>query len=121
MRRRKVVKALVKKYKPDTVITFGPEGLTGHNDHKAIARWASLGVDGTDIKLYRVVHTKRQYVEFFKKLDDELNVFFNIGSPPIVDEANADILLLLDNETINKKINAIKAQKVPIFINVPRI
>lgn len=30
--------------RPDTVITFGPDGLTGHPDHCAVSRWTSLAV-----------------------------------------------------------------------------
>jgi LmbE family N-acetylglucosaminyl deacetylase len=30
--------------RPDTVITFGPDGLTGHPDHRAVSRWTSLAV-----------------------------------------------------------------------------
>ncbi len=104
------VRKLIDKYQPDTVITFGPEGLTGHSDHKAVARWASLGVDGTDIKLYRVVHTQTQMESYLQELDSKLNVFFNIDKPPTVNEEDADILLTLDAEHISMKIDALKAQ-----------
>lgn len=30
--------------RPDTVITFGPDGLTGHPDHRAVSRWTALAV-----------------------------------------------------------------------------
>lgn len=26
--------------RPDTIVTFGPDGLTGHADHRAISRWS---------------------------------------------------------------------------------
>lgn len=29
---------------PDTVVTFGPDGLTGHLDHRAVARWTAEAV-----------------------------------------------------------------------------
>lgn len=31
----KTVAAAIKKYKPDLIITFGPDGITGHRDHIA--------------------------------------------------------------------------------------
>jgi LmbE family N-acetylglucosaminyl deacetylase len=30
--------------RPDTVVTFGPDGLTGHLDHCAVARWTAEAV-----------------------------------------------------------------------------
>jgi len=33
--------------RPDTVVTFGPDGLTGHLDHRAVARWTAEAVRRT--------------------------------------------------------------------------
>ena len=35
---------LIQQYKPDSVLTFGPDGMTGHDDHKTISRWASKAI-----------------------------------------------------------------------------
>jgi LmbE family N-acetylglucosaminyl deacetylase len=32
---------LVSEVRPDTVVTFGPDGMTGHDDHRAISRWTT--------------------------------------------------------------------------------
>ena len=29
------------RFAPDTVVTFGPEGMTGHADHRAISAWVT--------------------------------------------------------------------------------
>ena len=29
--------------RPDTVVTFGPDGFTGHPDHRTVSRWVDLG------------------------------------------------------------------------------
>jgi len=39
----KIVK-LIRQYKPQVVVTFGPEGIYGHFDHLVIHRWASAAV-----------------------------------------------------------------------------
>ncbi len=36
--------ALVDEVRPDTVVTFGPDGFTGHTDHRAVSHWTDLGV-----------------------------------------------------------------------------
>ena len=33
------VEALIRDVRPDVVVTFGPDGLTGHPDHVAVSRW----------------------------------------------------------------------------------
>src|SRR5262245_34607172 len=30
---------LLRDVQPDTIVTFGPEGMTGHPDHRAVSRW----------------------------------------------------------------------------------
>src|SRR4029079_7138722 len=35
---------LVAQIRPDTVLTFGPDGLTGHPDHQAVSAWAGAAV-----------------------------------------------------------------------------
>src|SRR5690606_23651019 len=34
------IAALVAAVDPDTVLTFGPDGMTGHPDHRTVSRWA---------------------------------------------------------------------------------
>ena len=35
------IAALINDIRPQTVVTFGPDGLTGHRDHRAVSRWVS--------------------------------------------------------------------------------
>jgi LmbE family N-acetylglucosaminyl deacetylase len=35
------VRRVLAEVRPDTVITFGPDGMTGHDDHRAISRWTT--------------------------------------------------------------------------------
>jgi len=40
---RAIVELLATR-RPDTVVTFGADGLTGHPDHRAVSRWVSAAV-----------------------------------------------------------------------------
>jgi LmbE family N-acetylglucosaminyl deacetylase len=31
----------IDRVRPDLIVTFGPDGLTGHGDHRAVSRWAT--------------------------------------------------------------------------------
>ncbi|MEA2508479.1 MAG: N-acetyl-D-myo-inositol-2-amino-2-deoxy-alpha-D-glucopyranoside deacetylase, partial [Actinomycetota bacterium] len=37
--------ALFDEVQPDTVLTFGPDGMTGHPDHKAISGWTTAAFE----------------------------------------------------------------------------
>lgn len=36
------LRAIIDRVRPDTVLTFGPDGFTGHPDHVAVGEWAAL-------------------------------------------------------------------------------
>jgi LmbE family N-acetylglucosaminyl deacetylase len=35
------LEAIIDEVRPDTILTFGPDGYTGHDDHRAISRWVT--------------------------------------------------------------------------------
>ncbi len=36
---------IVREFRPQVVVTFGPDGIYGHYDHIAVHRWATIAVD----------------------------------------------------------------------------
>ena len=50
------VVALLRELKPQVVITFGPDGISGHPDHVAVSRWVTAAFDAAGVaqKLYYV-------------------------------------------------------------------
>lgn len=79
---RRVVE-LMTEVQPDTVLTFGPDGMTGHDDHRAASRWATdafarVGKPGAAL-LYA---TKTPgWLGRFRAPLDELNVFMGAEPP----------------------------------------
>lgn len=51
---------------PDTIVTFGPDGITGHPDHVAVARWAERAWDrtGRTARLLQVANSEAKAAEF---------------------------------------------------------
>jgi LmbE family N-acetylglucosaminyl deacetylase len=41
------IRRVIETFKPDTVLAFGPDGMTGHSDHRATSRWATAAVGAT--------------------------------------------------------------------------
>lgn len=107
----KLVSQFIDKYAPDTILTFGGDGFTGHEDHKAVHRWVNKAVKLADHKpnVYNAVCTESQYQDHLCDLDKKLNIFFNLSEPKLVDESVCDINFYLTAELSELKYQAIRA------------
>lgn len=96
---------------PDTVLTFGPEGLTGHPDHMAVSEWTADAFDRfapTGARLYYAVHSTDWLREFGPALEP-YNVFAP-GLPPTLPRDEIEISFLFDGELAELKVAALRAQ-----------
>ncbi len=100
---------LIEKYQPDTIMTFGRDGMTGHTDHCCVSCWVdeAVGISGFAPQIYHAVHTVEQYQTHLKYMDEELNIFFNINEPVILPEEDCDLLLKLDDNLKSIKLQAL--------------
>jgi LmbE family N-acetylglucosaminyl deacetylase len=87
-----LVAAVLESRRPDTVVTFGPDGLTGHLDHCAVSRWTAEAVrlvcPGTRVLCPSLTP---QMVAADRDVDDRFDVYA-AGLPT----AHADEQLALD-------------------------
>lgn len=92
----------IKCYQPDTILTFGPDGLTGHPDHKAVSRWVDRAISHStkDIRVFHAVIAQEQFDMYLKKADDKLNIFFNIPMPPLVPLSKCDLYFCCDEKSM---------------------
>ncbi|MBP7806985.1 PIG-L family deacetylase [Candidatus Saccharibacteria bacterium] len=107
------IRGHIMQEKPDTIVTFGPTGSTGHPDHIAVSTWTSQAVsqlpDDQRPTIYHSVHSKQWYEGSGKKLDAQFNIFFRTNKPPLVDEDLTDIGLRLSKKWCNVKLTALHA------------
>jgi LmbE family N-acetylglucosaminyl deacetylase len=102
----------LEQYQPDTVITFPPDGLTGHPDHVAVSRWAGSALKACRPKmpgLYYGVNTTAQYDDCFQAMHEKLNIYFNVQKPCLIAEEVCDLRLDLTGEQTEQKCRALKA------------
>lgn len=103
------IKEFIDRYNPNTILTFGPEGMTGHDDHCCVSGWVSLATqDIAGIDVYQAVLLRQDY-EAGREMSDKYNFFFNIDQPPLVEEGECDILFKLPDEVLIKKYQALLA------------
>ena len=97
---------------PDTVLTFGPDGYTGHPDHQAVAAWTAAAVDRLarpGIRLLQAAAGERRSRQWHD-LNERLGVF-EPGYPITVPDDRLAIDLVLDRDTAARKVRALAAQE----------
>lgn len=99
--------------RPDTVVTFGPDGLTGHPDHRAVSRWVDGAVDraaDSSGPRPRVLHTAVTAAIAATGADvDERFGVYDPGLPTIHDGRDIAVHLDLDGPWLHRKIEALRA------------
>lgn len=98
-------------YAPDTIITFAPDGSTGHPDHMAVSRWARLAAEraAPRARVLFAVDTVEEYEAYLRELDEKFNIYFNVDAPSPVPKQKCDIVLCLTPEIAARKFDALAA------------
>jgi LmbE family N-acetylglucosaminyl deacetylase len=93
---------------PDTILTFAPDGQTGHPDHIAVHRWTVEAVRRTGIGTLHVVANTQEW------LDDHLAQWIELGAivgePPVAWTGPLSIDIALTGDFLSRKYAALSAQ-----------
>lgn len=108
-----VVLEHLRRVEADTVLTFGPDGMTGHPDHQAVSAWTSEAVaqaraqDGRGTRLAHATYVP-EWVDTYKARLDAFNVFMAPGTPPVVPRESLMIDYHLPDDIAELKVRAIE-------------
>ncbi len=105
------VTAAVERVRPDTVLTFGPDGMTGHDDHKSVSAWTTEAFHASapaGSKLYYATQTP-EWAERFAPVMNRFNVFMEAGTPPVTPREELGIDFELQPDLLELKLKAIEA------------
>ena len=96
--------------RPRTVLTFGPDGITGHPDHIAVGAWAAAAVaaagsDGGRLLEAAVTVDQRSR---FGGIEDALGVHVGEPAAPTPD-ADLAVHAVLDGDLLDRKLAALAA------------
>jgi LmbE family N-acetylglucosaminyl deacetylase len=99
---------IISELAPDTILTFPPDGQTGHPDHIAVHRWTLEAVRRTGLATLHVVANTKEW------LDDQLAQWIELGAivgePPVAWTGPLSIDLALSGEFLDLKYAALAAQ-----------
>jgi LmbE family N-acetylglucosaminyl deacetylase len=99
---------LLDDVRPDTVVTFGQDGFTGHPDHRAVNGWTDLAILGTREKPL-LLHPVARSQPLDADLDENFNVF-ELGRPRVCADDELALLLELDDGLLDRKVEALLRQ-----------
>jgi LmbE family N-acetylglucosaminyl deacetylase len=101
---------LIDEVRPDTVLTFGPDGFTGHPDHRTVSRWVDRALDRCRMspRLLHAVATEQDRVD--PELDNDFGVFA-LGEPRICAPEEVALRLPLDPDALRRKVAALQVQE----------
>lgn len=102
---------VIDEVRPDTILTFGPDGLTGHQDHQVVSGWATAAralAAPTAQLLY--ASTTAEEVDAWEGLYADLGVFLVPGLPLRRASAEIGFELRLDEGLADRKLAALRAQ-----------
>lgn len=106
------VREIVEEIRPDTVLTFGPDGMTGHRAHMDVSRWATEAFEVAappGARLYYATQTPAFVDEWLEKLEP-FNIF-RPGTPPITPIDELAIHHVLPADVLDQKLRAISAHE----------
>jgi LmbE family N-acetylglucosaminyl deacetylase len=95
---------------PDTILTFGPDGITGHPDHVTISRWTTEAWHrrGHPGRLLHATMTT-EHVARFGELYEEWGVYMTDERPAGVPPESLALRLVLDGTALDRKLTALAA------------
>ncbi len=104
------VREHIERVRPDTILTFGPDGMTGHSDHKAVCAWTTTAlaeVGTADTSLYYATYIQ-EWADEFVPVMNRFNVFMEPGTPPITPREELAIDYELPPDILDLKMRAIE-------------
>jgi LmbE family N-acetylglucosaminyl deacetylase len=110
------VAAIMADVQPDSVFSFGPDGMTDHADHKATCAWATAAFERVakpGAKLYYATTTP-EWAEKWVPVLNKFNVFMSPDTPPVTPREELAVALDLEGELLDLKVKAINAHESQI-------
>jgi LmbE family N-acetylglucosaminyl deacetylase len=101
------VSEVVERVRPDTILTFGPDGMTGHPDHIAIGRWATEAasrVMGSSCQVLLATKSPAWAHRFA-----QVNQMFQIDPPRTTPDRLA-LHVALPDDLLDRKVRSLQAQ-----------
>lgn len=105
------VAAIIADVQPDTIVTFGPDGLTGHADHRRISTWATVARElaAPDARLLYAT-TTAAHADRWQQVHDRFDIYMDPALPLRTSPDQVALEVVLDGGLADRKLVALRAQ-----------
>jgi LmbE family N-acetylglucosaminyl deacetylase len=105
-----LVRALLDEIRPDTILTFGADGVTGHPDHIAVHRWVTEAwrQHGCSSRLLYAVSTA-EHLDRFNSTYETLGVYMSDDRPAGVPVERLALHARFHGRELDRKVTALRA------------
>ncbi len=104
---------ILTEVRPDTVLTFGPDGATGHPDHIAACRWTTKAVELAglvDGRLLYATKTPEWISEQMGRIDPATVMMVEGLEFEMTEASDLAVWFRCDDELLARKVTALRAQ-----------
>lgn len=101
---------------PEFVLTFGPDGMTGHTDHQTVSAWTTQAfakVAPNNSQLLYATNTP-EFVRQSEEMFEQLNIMMADQPMPEHSIEELALYLALEGELLERKVQALRAQESQI-------
>lgn len=104
-----IVSRWMRYVEPDTIVTFGPEGMTGHPDHRAVSAWTTAAWHLAD-RPCRLLHATvtPTFHRRWQAENDQVGLWLD-GQGPCTPSTDLALSIELDGALLDQKVAAIEA------------
>jgi LmbE family N-acetylglucosaminyl deacetylase len=105
-----LVHALLDEVRPDTVVTFGPDGMTGHPDHRAVSAWTTAACEArAESRLWYATVTYT-FHRRWGTVNERVGLWMS-DPPPATPESQLVHQVRLRGPELDRKVAALRAHR----------
>jgi LmbE family N-acetylglucosaminyl deacetylase len=106
------VQRLIEDIRPDTIVTFGPDGMTGHDDHRTISSWVTEAWrrSGAPAALWYATFTP-EFHAAWGSLNERVNLWFEGTEPPVTPAEDLAAQVVCSGPALDLKYRALRAHR----------
>ena len=109
---------IIDEVRPDTIVTFGPDGLTGHDDHRTVSGWVRAAWNRTRrrARLWYATFTP-EFHDHWHDVNRDVGLWMPGAEPPSHEPADLAFAVRCDETMLDQKLVALRAhasQTLPI-------
>ncbi len=105
---------LIERTRPDVIVTFGPDGMTGHPDHQTVSAWVTEAwrrSGGREALWYAT--TTPEFQEEWDELHQRLDIWFDGMVPPVTPVTELALELRLRRGPDGPQVRGAACARVP--------